>query len=231
MKTHKRMQRPPQSSQAGFTLIESLLAILVVTILLVGLTPFFALAVANRVQARRVELATQAAKTYIDGVKSGAIIPPPMTSGTLTSFPFPTQTALNCTNANDYCPTQSPTQTNPNSTTVYYCVPGEGHPTCNTNNFKDMIIQAFGQISSTDVAKGYRSYRLGVRVYRADAFDPSTPRTFTVTPGTTQSSFTGGTGLTVGKSQAPLVEMTTEMSVSDPTEFKSLCASANVTGC
>lgn len=61
----------PSSTQSGFTIIEALLAVIVVTVLLVGIAPVIALSVATRVQARRVELATQAARTYINGVRAG----------------------------------------------------------------------------------------------------------------------------------------------------------------
>src|SRR6476646_10172642 len=64
------------SSQSGFTIIESLLAILVVSLLMTAISPVIVLSVATRVQAKRVEAGTQAAKTYIDGVRSGVIDPP-----------------------------------------------------------------------------------------------------------------------------------------------------------
>jgi type II secretory pathway pseudopilin PulG len=42
---------------------------------MVGIAPVLVLSVATRVQARRVELGTQAARTYIDGVRSGKNYP------------------------------------------------------------------------------------------------------------------------------------------------------------
>ncbi len=62
--------------QSGFTIVESLMAIVVVGILLTVIAPVITLSVATRVQARRVELATQAVKTYIDGIRTGAIAAP-----------------------------------------------------------------------------------------------------------------------------------------------------------
>jgi prepilin-type N-terminal cleavage/methylation domain-containing protein len=66
----------PPETQSGFTIIECLLAIILVSILLTAIAPVIALSVATRVQARRVEQATQAAKSYIDGVRAGKITPP-----------------------------------------------------------------------------------------------------------------------------------------------------------
>src|SRR6476661_831556 len=94
----KRRLSIQHSSESGFTLIESLMAVIVVSVLLVGIFPIIAFSVGTRVQARRVELATQAAKTYIDGVRSGAIVAPPINSTiTLTNISVPISTGtLTC---------------------------------------------------------------------------------------------------------------------------------------
>ena len=86
----KQIQKIPPNNQAGFTIIESLMAIIVISILMVGIAPVLALSVANRVQARRVELATGAAKSYVDGIRSGSIAPPPITTTTLDQIAAPT---------------------------------------------------------------------------------------------------------------------------------------------
>jgi len=52
------MITPKQASQFGFTIVESLMAIVVVAILMTAISPVIILSVATRVQARRVELAT-----------------------------------------------------------------------------------------------------------------------------------------------------------------------------
>jgi prepilin-type N-terminal cleavage/methylation domain-containing protein len=69
----------PPETQSGFTIIECLLGIILVSILLTAIAPVIALSVATRVQARRVEQATQAAKSYIDGVRAGKIPSPAYT--------------------------------------------------------------------------------------------------------------------------------------------------------
>ena len=57
--------------------MEGLVAMIVVaTTLMSAIGSVIALSVGVRIQARRVELATRAAKSYIDGLNSGVISPP-----------------------------------------------------------------------------------------------------------------------------------------------------------
>ena len=65
------------------------MAVVVVSILLTAILPMIILSTATRVQARRVDLATQAARGYIDGVRSGVIniVDAPANCGQ-TTFPF-----------------------------------------------------------------------------------------------------------------------------------------------
>ncbi|MBW4568373.1 MAG: prepilin-type N-terminal cleavage/methylation domain-containing protein [Tolypothrix carrinoi HA7290-LM1] len=187
----------PQSSEAGFTIIESLVAILVAAILLAAIAPAIILATGNRVQARRVELASQAAKAYIDGVSAGSI-PAPTTivaSGkSLNSAPVPTKLE------------------------DLYCVDLDSNDgECSKDSFKDLLIQGF---KTEGEAK--TGYGLGLRVYRADAFkDSETLLKNTDTKKATQSSF--GVKLGVNARKAPLVEMTTEI-VTQETTFKDFCS-------
>ncbi|NET33406.1 MAG: type II secretion system protein, partial [Cyanothece sp. SIO1E1] len=114
-------------SESGFTILESLVAILVVAILLIAVSPVLTLAVANRVQSRRVELATQAARAYIDGVKAGAIPPTsditndtPAAGNELDDVAAPASAALTCA-AGEYCTVP---------TTATYCADGDGDGAC-----------------------------------------------------------------------------------------------------
>ncbi len=185
----------------GFTIIELLVAMLIVGILMSVTAPIIILSTATRVQARRVELATQAARAYIDGVKSGTISSPPSITGNLEDYAAPTSSgSLTCT-ANSYC----------SSMPDLYCVDSDGSG-CSTSSLNDMVVQAFRlNPASTDADKGYR---LGLRVYRADAFKD----TVTLKKGIKQASFTGG----MGDRQAPLVEMTTEIATAQ-TSFRDFC--------
>lgn len=181
MITNKQKQHSAQSSQSGFTIIESLMAIVVVGILMTVIAPVIVLAVGTRVQAKRVELASQAARTYIDGVKSGAIAlplhtvtldevneattPPTFTPqrGTFSNVAAPTSsgslTCLTTTTGYPYCPANS-------STSSLYCndVDGGG---CTTSSTKDLLVQAVRTSNA-------QNYILSLRVYRADAFRDNT---------------------------------------------------------
>lgn len=195
----KQQQPISQSSQAGFTIIESLLAIIVVTILMVGLAPVIVLSVATRVQAKRVERGTEAARAYIDGIRSGAI------KSTTTGFPVHTSSAFG-----QVAP--------PTSSTGLYCVDLDGGG-CSSSSNQDLLIQAFRDGEAANPEKGYK---LGIRVYRADAFvDVGLLKTMgssnPVTQGKAQT-FTGG----LGDRKAPQFETTTEIAGSD-TSLKTLC--------
>ena len=170
-----------QSNESGFTIIESLIAIIVVAILLVAIAPVLALSVATRVQARRVELATQAAKAYIDGVSSGTI-PTPTTE-------INDKKLLNGAAA-------------PTQLSDLYCVDLDSGG-CSANSSRDLAVQGF-----RTQGEAKNGYILALRVYRADAFSDSTALTRnTTTNKATQNTFTGG----LGNRKAPLVEMTTEI--------------------
>lgn len=208
-----------QSNETGFTIIESLIAIVVVSILLTAIAPVIVLSVGTRVQSRRVELATQAAKTYIDGVTSGSIASPPITkkdskkedNNLLGEFNTPSGN-LNCTKDNEYCSGPK------DKTYELYCLDGSGDGKCTKDEPKDMLIQAFAYNPNTDEAS--KGYRLGIRVYRGDAFkDGKSLEKSTTDKKATQSTFTAG----VGKLRAPLLEMTTDIA-SRNTTFADFCS-------
>lgn len=199
------------SRLGGFTIIESLAAIVIIAILLAAIAPVLSLSVATRVQSRRVELATQAARIYIDGVKTQTIPAPSSNSTTkkISEFDAPTPTGTLTCNANDYCTAPSGTNLS------LYCIDSDGNG-CQTSSSRDMLVQAFRYNPST-TANGYA---LGVRVYRADAFRGSA----TLLKNTPQPSFTGG----IGRRSAPLVEMATEINDTIP-KYSDLCA--RLSGC
>ncbi|ACC78868.1 hormogonium polysaccharide secretion pseudopilin HpsB [Nostoc punctiforme] len=200
-----------RASEGGFTIIESLVAILVVSILLVAIAPVLSLSVATRVQSRRIELATQAAKSYIDAVKTKKIAAPTSTgTDTLTAYAAPTATGTLTCAANSYC-------TVPTGTSLY-CVDFDSSGACENTSVTDMIVEGFRyNLASTSAISGYA---LGVRVYRADAFkDSTTLLKNTSTTKTTQATFTGG----IGQRTTPLVEMTTDINDTVP-KYSDLCA-------
>src|SRR6476469_2268895 len=75
MTKQKQQQNLSQSRDGGYTIIESLVAMIVVSVLMIAIAPVMAFSVATRVQARRIEMATQAAKTYIEALRSEALKP------------------------------------------------------------------------------------------------------------------------------------------------------------
>lgn len=228
-------KKKPHFSQSGFTIIESLVAIAVVGILMTAIAPVIVLSVGNRVQARRVELATQAARSYVNNVR-GRTIEAPQHSFLLneisTTIPnqfnpqriafasvaAPTAGNLNCTaaqtSAYPYC------QNDARASLYCFDLDGDG---CSSTSLKDMIVQAF----RSDTPRGVRSttnntdkgYLLGIRVYRADAFsDANSLVKSSPDSKRTQAAFTGG----LGDRKAPLIEMTTEIST-EQTKFQDYC--------
>lgn len=206
----KLLQHLLRDESAGLTIIEGLLAIIVVTILIMAIGPVLAFAAATRIQARRVELASQAATAYLDGVRSGTIPPPPITapptgtippSQTLSKINAPPAGALTCNTANDYC--TAPTAAN----YKLYCVDRNGNGRCSSSDptdRKDFVIQAarVGPTNGSDL--------LGIRVYRADAFGKN------LILKTSQQGVKKVGTLTAGQGNllAPMVEMTTEIPAS-----------------
>lgn len=224
-----RYQISWQSHQSGFTVVETLVAIVVVSLLMAAIAPVIVLSVGNRVQARRVELATQAAKTYIDGIRTGAIAPPSHTVeleevdayGNFASqriqfaseAPPSTTAGLTCLPNQEIYPYcwQTPTAS-------LFCIDLDERDGCSQDSARDLVVQAFRSISpvSADAGKGYL---LGVRVYRADAFSDNAPMTSSDPENKrTQTPFTGG----MGDRKAPLVETTTEI-ISRKAALPDLC--------
>ncbi|MFM6192775.1 MAG: hypothetical protein ACKPFF_31890, partial [Planktothrix sp.] len=160
----------PPHSQAGYTLLEGLMAVIVVSVLLLAIGPVIAFSVGTRFQAKRVELATQAARTYIDGVKSGAI---------------PAPTIKDTNPKEEKVPTDI---TDPD----LYCVDFDGDENCKTTSPVDMVVQGIAYNGcSTDSNSGYL---LDVRVYRANSFDPS--NTAGIKQPTSQAPLTADSGTT-----------------------------------
>ncbi|MEG4841851.1 hormogonium polysaccharide secretion pseudopilin HpsB [Microcoleus sp. B9-D4] len=156
MTKHKQQQNLSQSRDGGYTIIESLVAMIVVSVLMIAIAPVMAYSVATRVQARRVELATQAGRTYIDALRTGAIKP--------TDGEFPAADAA--------VPPAIPAA--PQSVNNLYCVDLDENPGCTGN--KDFRVQGVRQSVSADNLQAKKAgYGLTVRVYRADATGTLTP--------------------------------------------------------
>ncbi|OUL19852.1 hormogonium polysaccharide secretion pseudopilin HpsB [Nostoc sp. 106C] len=219
---HHKQQQASASSQSGFTIVESLVAILVASLLLAAIAPVIVLSVATRVQAKRIESATDAAKTYLDGVRSGVITAPssPITDGTtIADYAPPTVGTLTCGTKTSPCTAPA---------TNLYCVSVDGND-CTTTNINNFVIQAirFNKATvttggtTTNITDPAKGYQLGIRVYRASGFS-SDGGNLKKAP-SKQPTFTGGTG----DRKAPLIEMTTE--VSTGATFSDFCERLKVT--
>ncbi|CAN1209864.1 hypothetical protein TUMEXPCC7403_06540 [Tumidithrix helvetica PCC 7403] len=205
-------QTQKTSSQAGFSLVESLVAVVVVSVLLTGIAPFLALTFGQRVQARRIDQATQAARAYIDGLRSGTI-------------QVPNDPALNQTDARFDDPVTYPNlnvdvlTALPNTAlTPGTLVSTDGTP-FSTSNPQHLVIQAMrsrclpvATCNNSDVAAiRLQGYRVSIRVYRADAFVAPIallPPVNTANGSSyTQSAFSG----TLGSKSRPLLVMQSDI--------------------
>ncbi|MEH2359626.1 hormogonium polysaccharide secretion pseudopilin HpsB [Nostoc sp.] len=224
---HQLQESSAQSSQSGFTIIESLVAIVVVSVLLTAIAPVLVMATATRVQARRIELATGAAKAFIDAIKSKTISEAQVLNPTSFNLAAATAAAPRTVSSStsDYLISSV---LPPTAITSLYCFHNDGKITlpsdCTTyktnNSPVKFYIQAFGNAvgtistSTTQIDSG-QSYRLGIRVYRSDAdFGTLTAGS----GGKKAATFTGG----LGDRKAPLVEITTEIVRGQPS-YSALC--------
>jgi type II secretory pathway pseudopilin PulG len=194
MMPFKKQQNSFNSSESGYTIIEGLIAVLIVSFLATAIGPMIAFAAGTRMQAKRVELAAQAGRTYIDGIKSGAVTPSANPNSTrLKDVNAPASGNLAC-DASKYCTAPE---------TNLYCVDFDSTGQCESGSQVDMLVQASAcHPTSTQLETGYY---LGIRVYRANSFDSGVGQLQTTPPSTNITNALGDRTL-------PLVTITTEVS-------------------
>jgi prepilin-type N-terminal cleavage/methylation domain-containing protein len=223
----KKRQVEPPSGESGFTIIESLMAIIVVAILMTAISPVIVLSTANRIQAKRIEKASIAARNFVDGVKTQTIKPGVIESDIPSielkpAEPPPGQPRKISDNLVSL--TKMPV---PSDKTKLFCVDDEGkikNPDCSSNTDNTFFIQAAKiRVENSQLNDGYR---LAIRVYRKEAFDTSGALEASNANDTddekkkiTQQTFTGG----LGQTKTPLVEMTSDIATGKTT-FSSLCS-------
>jgi prepilin-type N-terminal cleavage/methylation domain-containing protein len=204
MTEQKPHQKLSQSRDGGYTIIESLVAMIVVSVLMIAIAPVMAFSVATRVQARRTEMATQAGRAYIDALRTGAL------KFGLSGFPV----SVTAGNLADVAP--------PPDTSTLYCVDMDENLNCQVNSSKDFYVQGAWQNLDPTITGGNptsKGYQLLVRVYRADSFAPDAPGR--IPPRNAKQSIVGS-GL--GDRRIPVVEMSTEIpALGTPSLHKSLC--------
>ena len=212
------------SSESGFTIVESIMAILVVAILLAAIAPVIGLSVANRAQAKRIEQGTNAARSYLDSLRTEELPSPPISNNPLEdieAYNVPNNFACQRDRGEeDY---ESPYIRCTRETTYeIVCVDGNGDDVCSTEQPGDMILQVAGSHRNASNNPTDREqedlteagYELGLRVYRAEAFGEAG----NLEIGT--QAYTSAQG--VAQPRFPLWEMTTEM-VSSDTNYNDLC--------
>lgn len=228
----KQQQVSQPSSESGFTIIESLVAIIVVTVLLAAIAPTIVIATATRVQSKRVELATQAARTFIDGVKTGAVTTPDATNtNTTITITLPQSTNATRSLADNLLTTTNMLVPTTSTSQYLYCVSKDqnnnqtiSNPDCRSNQNKIFYIQAVKIIGTgstpinTTTGLPIDGYSLGIRVYRSDIDFTKTVNASDSSNNKRQDTFTGA----LGNTQSPLVEMTTVIG-SKNTSFNALC--------
>lgn len=205
----------PTNPEAGYTILESIIAMLIVAVLMSVVAPVIGFSVGTRVSAKRTELASQAARSYLDWLKADTCKTgdpsetncgrsPEKTTTTIEKALVPDLSALNnpCI-AGKYCDTASGINGR------LFCVDGDGDGQCKKDSLKDMIVQAtsYNKDWLKSVPEYYKGYKLGIRVYRADAFGGTE-----ALKNITSSTSVNNVG---GDRRYPLVTLTTEIS---PTE-------------
>ena len=161
-----------KSSESGYSLIESLIAIIVVSVLMVSVAPMIALSVGTRAQAKRLELASQAGKAYVDFLRANSTSE--VVTGSNPPETYAEKNAPSNTNA-----TQAPTQGDfvadvegyVDNTNTLYCINFDENVGCQSNSLVDMVVQP---VRVNNGANANAGYNLLVRVYRADAFSQGT---------------------------------------------------------
>ncbi|MDD1419253.1 hormogonium polysaccharide secretion pseudopilin HpsB [Dolichospermum sp. ST_sed1] len=210
---------------SGFTIIESLMAIVVVAMLLASITPILIISTSIRVQSRRIEKATQAANTFIDGVKAGSIV---TGSSAAPSKKISLDPATLRTPADYFISiTKMPVPISKTDANVnLYLLKKDGNiciasdSACqidSTNTFDEFYIQAMPIIVAGIHTKS-SGYRLAVRVYRSDVnfSKPLLASTSDV------KKVVSPIVADIGNRQAPLIERTVDISHNSP-RFQALC--------
>ena len=160
----KRRSAMLSQEDLGFSLIESLVAVAVVSILIVSIAPMVALSTSARVNARRIDQATQAARSYIDAVRGGAIDTTNFPAALINNMP-------NTQNQYTFEAIAVPTSAilSLDSTTVRGIKVDANGNGFSTSDPQDLFIQPMRSGSSTSTQLSRQGFWLAVRVYRADA--------------------------------------------------------------
>ena len=212
------MQLPQKhniNKDAGFTIMESLIAMVVVSSLMLAISPVLILSASTRVQSRRVELSAQIARSFIDGVRFGRITAEDITPVNINID----QNALssrNITNSTDGYLISSASMPAPTSPAGLYCVQSDGTIQPPENNCENRLFFIQARRTSINGSDPNDGYRLAVRVYRRDIDFMKPVLANTNTTKNTQAVVGSG------NRQAPLVEIIADIA-NNNTSFTDLC--------
>lgn len=221
----KRLIIKPSSDESGFTIIESLMAMIVVAILMTAIAPVIVLSTATRLQSKRIDQATQASRAFIDAVKTGTIDPEKIVEKIELEAATKEKPR---TDLKDNLTDSTEKMKPPVDKSNLFCIDKNGKFTlpggdCGETKNNGFFIQALK--ITVEGSRPNDGFRLAIRVYRKDAFD--SPGALLASDDKTnnkQSTFTGG----LGKTKTPLIEMTTDIGNSN-TSFSSLCSRLGIT--
>lgn len=215
------MQLPQKhniNKDAGFTIMESLIAMVVVSSLMLAISPVLILSASTRVQSRRVELSAQIARSFIDGVRSGRITAEDITRVNINID----QNALssrNITNSTDGYLISSASMPAPTLPAGLYCVQSDGTIQPPENNCENRLFFIQASRTSINGSDPKDGYRLAVRVYRQDIEFDNPDRPVLANTNTTKNT---QAVVGSGNRQAPLVEIITDIA-NNNTSFTDLC--------
>jgi prepilin-type N-terminal cleavage/methylation domain-containing protein len=222
----KPQQKTSSSSDSGFTIIESLLAIIVVAILLAAISPVLVMSASIRVQSRRIEKANQAATTFIDGVRTKSIkAPGEYSDDNKIKLDPATKDAPRSLADNLISLTTMPVPDTKDDSDLYLlkkdgmiCHTSETGCTKSPDSpSEEFYIQARQILVKGSGAD--EGYRLAIRVYRSDVdFDKPL---LTSTENSTKQTASAVTG-SIGNKQAPAIEKTADIG-NITTTFQALC--------
>ncbi len=220
MKQQKHIPRSHSSTESGYTILEGIVAIIVVAILMTAVTPMIVWSVATRLQAKRVQLSASAARSYMTFLRSNPSANAPGNVGDGDNVP-PEAGQLsdgNAANGESRCTTEEDGYC---AGKQLYCVSFDENPGCQTDSLTDMVVQPmvvgdFPTDASGQFAPG-KPYEVAVRVYRANAFsgDFGDLKADEVdrTSATSSTSEDGNVGIALlGNPILPLIQLRTSVS-------------------
>ncbi|MEA5581275.1 hormogonium polysaccharide secretion pseudopilin HpsB [Nodularia harveyana UHCC-0300] len=161
------------AGDSGFTIIESLLAIVVVAILLAAISPVLVMSTATRVQSKRMEKASQATNTFIDSLRT-RLIDAPGEYNAANKIELPAATEDDPRQLQENLITLQTMPVPTNATNLYLVKPDESicHTSlaaCNSQSpSEEFYIQARQIIVGGNNGTADEGYRLALRVYRGD---------------------------------------------------------------